>query len=395
MTQLLEKCDIRDYTEIAAAVAAELATTAVDRDRIAGIPTVEVEKLRQAGLLPLVVPRQYGGSGASWVEAFKVIQTLATADGSVGQLYANHVAISAVAQAIGTPAQAEYYYRLVAQNHLFWGNAINTRDTRLQISPDGEHFRANGIKSFGTGTVVADLRLFSAVQSGADMPVFFVIPKDREGIVYNDDWDNMGQRCTASGSYSFHNVLVQRDEILGPPPVPESAFPGFLNALVQLTKTYVYLGIAEGAFNAGTGYTTTKTRPWFMSGVERATHDPYILRHYGELWTSLQAAISLADRAAQQVQCAWDRQNELTHTQRGEVAIAISMAKAQATTAGLAITNGIFEVMGARSTAAPNGFDRYWRDLRTFTLHDPIDYKLRDIGNWVLNGEFPMVSQYS
>jgi alkylation response protein AidB-like acyl-CoA dehydrogenase len=51
--------------------------------------------------------------------------------------------------------------------------------------------------------------------------------------------------------------------------------------------------------------------------------------------------------------------------------------------------------MGARSTAAKYAFDRYWRDLRTFTLHDPVDYKLRDIGNWVLNQELPMVTQYS
>jgi hypothetical protein len=34
-------------------------------------------------------------------------------------------------------------------------------------------------------------------------------------------------------------------------------------------------------------------------------------------------------------------------------------------------------------------------DIRTFTLHDPIDYKLRDIGNWVFNQELPVVTQYS
>jgi alkylation response protein AidB-like acyl-CoA dehydrogenase len=51
--------------------------------------------------------------------------------------------------------------------------------------------------------------------------------------------------------------------------------------------------------------------------------------------------------------------------------------------------------MGTRSTASKYGFDRYWRDLRTFTLHDPVDYKLRDIGNWILNQELPPVTQYS
>ncbi len=41
------------------------------------------------------------------------------------------------------------------------------------------------------------------------------------------------------------------------------------------------------------------------------------------------------------------------------------------------------------------GFDRYWRDLRTFTLHNLVDYKLKDIGNWPLNRELPLATQYS
>ena len=40
--------------------------------------------------------------------------------------------------------------------------------------------------------------------------------------------------------------------------------------------------------------------------------------------------------------------------------------------------------MGARATTAKYGFDRYWRNLRTFTLHDPVDYKIQEIGNWAL-----------
>jgi alkylation response protein AidB-like acyl-CoA dehydrogenase len=126
-----------------------------------------------------------------------------------------------------------------------------------------------------------------------------------------------------------------------------------------------------------------------------ATQDPYILNHYGNLWAELQAAISLADKAASQVQQAWDKEVNLTFKERGEVAVSVFAAKAFATRVALNLTTGIFEVMGTRSTGSKYGFDRYWRDLRTFTLHDPVDYKLRDIGNWVLNEELPLVTQYS
>lgn len=59
----------------------------------------------------------------------------------------------------------------------------------------------------------------------------------------------------------------------------------------------------------------------------------------------------------------------------------VYIGKAFATKVGWDITSRIFEIMGARSTAAKYGFERYWRDLRTVTLPDPVDC-MRDTGNW-------------
>lgn len=395
MTQALERTEAKSFQRIAAVLSRELAASAVERDLRAGAPDQEIQRLRETGLLPLVVPQQYGGIGATWAEALKVVQELAKADGSIGQLYGNHLNLTALAEVSGTAIQAERYYRETAERNLFWANAINTRDERLQLVPEGDHYRVHGIKSFGTGIIEADYRVFSAVQAGVELPPLFVIPRDRAGLTYNDDWDNIGQRRTASGSFSFDQVYLAADEILGPPPNPEGAFATFLGIVAQLTKTYVYLGIAEGAFEAGRQYTATQTRPWITSGVESASRDPYILHHYGEFWLQLQAAITFADQTAEKVQAAWDKKDALTHQERGEVAVLVSAAKALATKAGLEIANRIFEVTGTRSTATRYGLDRYWRDLRTFTLHDPVDYKLRDIGNWVLNHELPFVTQYS
>jgi alkylation response protein AidB-like acyl-CoA dehydrogenase len=395
MTQALERVESKDYRAIAASLAQELKASAVERDLRAGIPEEEIQRLRQTGLLPLVVPKAYGGAGATWAEALKIVQELSKADGSIGQLYGNHLNLTTLAQVAGTPAQAERYYRETAEKNLFWANAINTRDERLRIAPEGDRFRANGIKTFATGVIEADYRVFAAFQDGVELPIFFVIPKDREGLVYNADWDNVGQRRTASGSFTFNNVLIHPDDILGPPPDPDGAFATFLGIVAQLTKTYIYLGIAKGAFEAAKEYTTTQTRPWITSGVDSASKDPYILHHYGELWIGLKAASTFADVTAQKLQAAWEKGDALTHQERGEVAVSVSAAKALATKAGLEVTNRIFELMGTRSTASRYGFDRYWRDLRTFTLHDPVDYKLRDIGNWLLNHELPTVTQYS
>ncbi|MDZ4876589.1 MAG: putative FMNH2-dependent monooxygenase SfnC [Chroococcidiopsis cubana SAG 39.79] len=395
MVQILETKQSQNWKAIASSLSKELSENAVARDAEAGLPDYEVKRLRESGLLPLVVPKEYGGIGATWAEALKIVQELSKADGSIGQLFGNHLNLTALAHVSGTPEQKERYYRETVQHNLFWANAINTRDTRLKITSEGEKFRVDGIKSFGTGVAVADLRVFSALPDGAEVPFIFVIPKDRLGVISNQDWHNIGQRRTDSDTFSFHQVLVEKDEILGFPNPPEYAFATFLGIIAQLTKTYVYLGIAEGAFAAAQEYTKTTTKPWITSGVDSAAKDPYILYHYGEFRVELEAAIALADRAALQVQQAWEKDVDLTFAERGEVAIAVFAAKAFATKVGLDITTRIFEVMGTRSTASKYGFDRYWRDLRTFTLHDPVNYKLRDIGNWILNQELPVVTQYS
>jgi alkylation response protein AidB-like acyl-CoA dehydrogenase len=148
MMQLLESQQ-KDYVAIATTLAQELATYAVERDRQAGLPNEEIQQIRASGLLPLVVPKIYGGLGATWIEALKVVQEIAKAEGSSGQLYANQLILSILPLVSGTEAQVERYCRATAQHHLFWGNAFNTRDTRLQIEPEGDHYRVNGFKSFG------------------------------------------------------------------------------------------------------------------------------------------------------------------------------------------------------------------------------------------------------
>ena len=154
---------LKDYAAIARDISEEFAKTAVERDRLGGSPTIEIARLKESGLLSLVVPKEYGGLGATWAEGLKIVQELSKADGSLGQLYGNHLNLTTLGQVSGTPAQKEKFYRETTQQQLFWANAINTRDTRLTIAPAGNHFLVNGVKGFGTGVTVADRRVFTAL----------------------------------------------------------------------------------------------------------------------------------------------------------------------------------------------------------------------------------------
>jgi alkylation response protein AidB-like acyl-CoA dehydrogenase len=69
--------------------------------------------------------------------------------------------------------------------------------------------------------------------------------------------------------------------------------------------------------------------------------------------------------------------------------------KARATDVALEITSKVFEATGARSTTSELGFDRFWRNVRTHTLHDPVAYKRREVGAHLLTGELPEPTWYS
>lgn len=56
---------------------------------------------------------------------------------------------------------------------------------------------------------------------------------------------------------------------------------------------------------------------------------------------------------------------------------------------GFDLRNRMSEVTGARSAHAVLRLDRYWHSLHTQALHDPLDYKICELGDWVLNQSLP------
>ncbi len=108
----------------------------------------------------------------------------------------------------------------------------------------------------------------------------------------------------------------------------------------------------------------------------------------------MRAAALLADRAGDAIQWALDIGPSLTAEQRAEAAVALYEAKYLSTKVALDATSRLFEIQGARATTTEYGFDRHWRNIRTHTLHDPVAYKAREVGDWALNRRGPEFSLY-
>ncbi len=376
------------------ALAERLAATAVERDKRGGSPIEERNAVRASGLLTLAVPRRFGGQGTDWPTIYRITRRLAEADSSLAHLFAFHHLQVASVLLWGNEEQHERFLVPTVSQRWFWGNAANGLDKRAALTRRTGGFVLAGTKSFCSGALDSDALLVTVPHPTGEGRVALVVPTLRDGITLREDWDAIGQRQTDSGTVDFASVHVDANEILAPGPTASPR--ATLRALFsQQVLVEIYLGNAQGALAAAWRYVNDEARPAPAANVERAVDDPYVQAHFGDYRLALRGATSLANEAHGLLQQAWDRGDALTAVERGRVAIAVAEARLASARAALDITASVFEVMGARSTASRHGFDRFWRNVRTHTLHDSLDYKLRDLGRWVLRAQVPTPSLYS
>ncbi|MGT2428277.1 acyl-CoA dehydrogenase family protein [Cupriavidus basilensis] len=370
-------------------------TDAAQRDKAGGRPTAQIRLLKESGLLAAGIPAAYGGGGASWLSLLRVVREFARTDGSLAHLFGYHHLPVHTVLARGAPEQKDRLLREAAQQQWLWSNSGNalSKTSGARRAPGNDGWIVTGFRPFSSGTHVADV-IQVAWENELGQRLTGVVPAERAGIVIEDDWDGIGQRQTGSGTVTFNGVLVRDDELLGRPDDPLTPFASLVTLLQQSVLLNVFVGTAQGALDEGRAYTATQSRPWIHSGVARHVDDPWVQRKYGELAIRTLAATELADQAARSLDAIYRHGPALTPELRGRAAIDLATANLYAGETGLAVSSEIFEVMGARSATNANGFDRFWRNVRTHTLHNPAEYKKRTVGTWLLTGEFPSPAVY-
>lgn len=387
------------WLERAGEVAAILATDALERDRAGKTPYAEVQLLKDSGLVPLLGPEEHGGGGQDWTTAYRVTREIAAADASIGQLIGYHYLWFWAARLVGTREQIAAVEQQATENEWFFGGAVNPRDNDTVVTDEGDTIVFNGRKSFSTGSKISDVTVLEGVLEGTDKHVFAIVPTKQEGLVFNDDWDNLGQRLSESGSVEIRDVRVPWEQAAGY--VDKEFRPRVYNTLnvplIQLVFTNLYLGIGKGGLAKATAYTREKTRPWPYGGdnKESASEEFYILDTYGDLQSRLWAAEALTERATEAIEKINAHADTVTEQERGEAAVLIAAAKLQAIDAALEIGTRIFDVTGARASANSVGLDIYWRNVRTHSLHDPVAYKRVEVGRYALLGEVPEPTWYT
>ncbi|MFP5020661.1 acyl-CoA dehydrogenase family protein [Pseudonocardia phyllosphaerae] len=372
--------------EVFGPVFARIAEGAVDREQHRTLAHDEVDALREAGFGALRVPAELGGYGVSVRQLFRLLIDLAAAESNLPQALRVHWTFVEDQLRAEPGPDRERWLRAVADGVLV-GNAISEPGVgaadryRTTLTRDGDGWRLDGTKYYSTGSLYADHILVAADLDGERKAV--LVDATADGVTQHDNWDGFGQRLTASGTTGFAHVYVPADRLLG----PGYGAPGrtYATAYLQLVQLSVLAGIARRATDDVAGWVRHRTRTYSHAPADLPRHDPLVQEVIGRLsstaWQARTLVLDLAGRIDELLDAGGEDPDLLD-------ALELDTAHAQSVVipAVLDATTQLFEVGGASSTSEALRLDRHWRNARTISVHNPLIYKLRSVGDHVLNG---------
>lgn len=395
-----------------------IASGASEREAHRVLPFVEIAELNCAGFTVLRVPTEYGGPGVSFTDWVQLLIDLAAADPNIAHQYRSHAGFVETLRYQDEQTRQYWYAKVLAGDVVgnasteIGGNALNTLNTTLAVQADGTGV-LNGAKYYCTGTAYATHTRVSATLLDADgTPTegrqFAVVSTRAPGVELEDDWNGFGQSLTGTGTTRFTDVKVAPEHILNR--VPGSAEAQFEAPLFQLVLLAVLAGIARNAVNDAAAGVRRRTRSFNTGLGVPHSEDPQILGVVGRLSAQafvvesavveaarrLEAAegvLSLeqpvdagtgADADAATGAAATDAQRLLTEAE-------LAVERAHVTVPGIvtSICSDLFLTGGASNTSREKNLDRHWRNAQTVATHNPIVFRERIIGDYLVNGTVP------
>jgi alkylation response protein AidB-like acyl-CoA dehydrogenase len=366
----------RELMDRAKQIAPALAERAREFDESAGFPDENFALLRDAGLLKLTVPVEYGGYGLwaddRYLAFYLILETLAAGCSSTAQLLQVHCHCTSNIASLANDEQKRRILADVVERGALIGSAGNFRaqvaDGSAALVPVEGGFRFSCKTFFGSLSARADYLLAFAAAPGANTfgeVVVLCLPRDMAGIEVTDTWSEvMGMRATVSWSTSFDDIFVPWQHVIGEP-------GEFIRDPRGWTLAYSanFLGTAQGAFDFTIDY--VKKKPHLID-------DDVVAYMIGSMESALQAA-----RTSLWYACwLWEKKDY----QAAELASLRFNHVARET--ALDITSKVFEICGASAAFRRFPLERALRDTRTFTLHTRESSNMRLLANAAIKGEF-------
>jgi alkylation response protein AidB-like acyl-CoA dehydrogenase len=361
-------------------------------------PNYAMDLIRKSRFGALRLPIELGGAGASLRELFFAIIRLAEADPDVAHILRFH--FYQVEDLLRNPEEesSKLWLEKVAGGKII-GNAyteiskinVGKYEFETNLLPDGDGYRLNGIKYFSTGTLYSDY-VFVTASNSEGKTVSAVIPTNREGVVIEDDWDGIGQKLTGSGTTRLNNVFVHPHEV-----TVDSDDKTPFNSHLQLYLQAVIAGIMRNIVSDASVLVKTRKRTFSFAAADTPAADPLLQETIGQLSSKTFAAEAIVLAAADELDNAVNAvvDGNIDFGLSHDASLRAAQAKVIVDDLALKAATLLFEVGGASATRESANLDRHWRNIRTISSHNPIAYKARAIGDYVVNGnQLPLEQVY-
>lgn len=377
-----------------------IALGASEREAHRVLPFLEIAELNRAGFTVLRVPTEYGGPGVSFTDWVQLLIDLAAADPNIAHQYRSHAGFVETLRYQNEQAREFWYAKVLGGDVVgnasteVSGNALNTLNTTLAVQADGSGV-LNGAKYYCTGTAYATHTRVSATLLDTDgTPTegrqFAVVSTRAPGVELEDDWNGFGQSLTGTGTTRFTDVRVAPEHILNR--VPGSAEAQFEAPLFQIVLLAVLAGIARNVVNDAATGVRRRTRSFNTGLGVPHSEDPQILGVVGRLSAQAFVVESTVVEAARRLEAAEGVLSlEDPNAQRllTEAELAVERAHVPVPSIVTSICSDLFLTGGASNTSRVKNLDRHWRNAQTVATHNPVVFRERIIGDYLVNGTVP------
>lgn len=261
------------------------------------------KKLGELGLMGVLVPTEYGGSGFSYTEYVTAITELSKICGSIGLSMAAHNSLCTghILQFGNEEQKKKYLPKLATAEWIgAWGlTEANTGSDALRMKvtakQDGDYYILNGAKNWITHGITGDVAVVLA-RTGELLDsrgiTAFVVDRGTPGFAGGKKENKLGMRASETAEMIFTDCKIHKSQVLG------KVGDGFVQAMKvldggRISIASLGLGIAKGAYEAALKY--SKEREQFGQPISKFQAIAFKL---ADMATEIDAAELLTFKAA-------------------------------------------------------------------------------------------------
>jgi alkylation response protein AidB-like acyl-CoA dehydrogenase len=319
------------------------------------------KKMGELGLMGVLVPQEYGGSGFGYLEYITAIIELGKACGAIGLSMAAHNSLCTghILQH-GSEEQKKKYLPKLATGEWIGAWGLTEHNTGSDAGgmnttavKDGDYYIINGAKNFITHGISGDVAVVivrTGEKGDSHGMSAFIIEKGTPGFMSGKKENKLGMRASETAELIFQDCRVHKSQMIG------KEGEGFIQAMKVLDGGRISIaalscGIARGAYEAALKYAQER----IQFGKPIAQHQAIAFK-LADMATEIEAAELLTYQAG-------DMKN------RGlKVTKESSIAKYYASEVAVKVSTEAVQIFGGYGYTKDFPAEKYYRDSKLCTI---------------------------